>query len=217
MTIGSSGRYSGGAVVRWTCCGYPVLTQLRVHDAHGRFRRPARAADRRDTGTVSQQEIDAYLAALDEPKRSTLEVLRNAILEVVPGAEQGLAYGMPAFKVSGRTVAGFAAFKHHLSYMPHSGSVLVVLGDDVAGYETSKGALKFPVDKPLPKPLVRNLINERLRELGGGRHLDNRSCGRTLSLGEACRRAEPAIGDLDGRNVSRTDVPLSAGSAIERN
>lgn len=65
----------------------------------------ARAADRRDTGTVSQHEIDAYLAALDEPKRSTLEVLRKTILEVVRDADQGLAYGVPAFRVSGKTVA----------------------------------------------------------------------------------------------------------------
>lgn len=71
-----------------------------------RLRRPARAADRRDTGPVSRHEIDAYLAALDEPKRSTLEQLRKTILEVVPDAEQGLAYGMPAFKVRGKTVAG---------------------------------------------------------------------------------------------------------------
>ncbi len=115
---------------------------------------------------MSQDEIDAYLAGLDEPKRSTLAQLRKTILEVVPDAEQGLAYGMPAFKVRGKTVAGFAAFKHHLSYMPHSGSVLAALGDDVADYETSKGALKFAVNRPLPKRLVRKLIDERLRELG---------------------------------------------------
>lgn len=93
--------------------------------------------------------------------------MRKTILEVLPDAEQGLAYGMPAFKVGGKTVAGFAAFMRHLSYMPHSGSVLAALGDDVADFETSKGALKFAVDKPLPKRLVRKLLNERLRELGG--------------------------------------------------
>ena len=62
---------------------------------------------------MAQDEIDAYLAALEEPKRSTLEKLRTVILEVVPDAEQGLAYGAPAFKVRGKTVAGFAAFKNH--------------------------------------------------------------------------------------------------------
>lgn len=115
---------------------------------------------------MAQTEIDAYVAALEEPKRSTLEALRKAIMEVVPDAEQCLSYGMPAFKVRGKTVAGFAAFKNHLSYLPHSGSVLADLGDDVAGYETSKGSLKFAVYKPLPKRLVNKLITARMRELG---------------------------------------------------
>jgi uncharacterized protein YdhG (YjbR/CyaY superfamily) len=115
---------------------------------------------------VASQEIDRYLAALDEPKRSTLEALRNSILEIVPRADQCMSYGMPAFKVEGKTVAGFAAFKNHLSYMPHSGSVLATMRDDTASYETSKGTLKFALDKPLPKRLVKKLISTRMRELG---------------------------------------------------
>jgi uncharacterized protein YdhG (YjbR/CyaY superfamily) len=118
------------------------------------------------TRLVAHDEIDAYLAGLEEPKRSTLEALRKAILEVVPDAEQGLSYGVPAFKVGGKAVAGFAAFTNHLSYLPQSGSVLAEVGDDVAGYETSKGALKFAIDEPLPKRLVRTLVTARLRELG---------------------------------------------------
>ena len=84
----------------------------------------------------------------------------------MPEAEQCISYGMPAFKVAGKTVAGFAAFKHHLSYLPHSGSVLSTLGDDVTGYETTKGALRFAIDKPLPKGLVQKLVTARMRELG---------------------------------------------------
>jgi uncharacterized protein YdhG (YjbR/CyaY superfamily) len=115
---------------------------------------------------MSRQEIDGYLAALDEPERDTLEALRNSILEVVPDADECISYGMPAFKVQGKTVAGFAAFKDHLSYLPHSGSVLAELGDEVARYETSKGSLKFAIGKPLPKRLVKRLITTRMRELG---------------------------------------------------
>jgi uncharacterized protein YdhG (YjbR/CyaY superfamily) len=111
-------------------------------------------------------EIDRYLAGLDEPRRSTLEALRKSIMEVVPGAEQCISYGMPAFKVQGKTVAGFAAFKNHLSYLPHSGSVLATLPDDVAPYETSKGSLKFAINDPLPKRLVKKLIHTRMEELG---------------------------------------------------
>ena len=115
---------------------------------------------------MSAAEIDAYLAALDDPKRSTLEALRRSILQVVPEAEQGISYGMPAFKLQGKTFAGFAAFKAHLSYLPHSGSVLATLGDDLAGYEQSKGALRFPIDEPLPQPLVEQLVRTRLHQLG---------------------------------------------------
>ena len=115
---------------------------------------------------MATSDVDRYLAVLDEPKRSTLEALRTSILEAVPDAEQCISYGVPAFKVAGRTVAGFAAFKHHLSYLPHSGSVLSTLAGDVAGYETSKGALRFAINQPLPKPLVKKLIAARMRELG---------------------------------------------------
>jgi uncharacterized protein YdhG (YjbR/CyaY superfamily) len=70
--------------------------------------------------------------------------LRRDVLAVVPDAEQCISYGVPAFKVNGTTVAGFAAFRHHLSYLPHSGSVLPALGDDLAGYRGStKSALHF--------------------------------------------------------------------------
>jgi uncharacterized protein YdhG (YjbR/CyaY superfamily) len=115
---------------------------------------------------VGAQEVDRYLAALDEPRRSTLDALRTSILEVTPDAEQCISYGAPAFKVQGKTVAGFAAFKNHLSYLPHSGTVLATIPDEVAAYETSKGSLKFAVDTPLPKRLVKKLIDARRRELG---------------------------------------------------
>ena len=114
---------------------------------------------------MPRDEIDAYLAGLEAPARRTLEELRRTILKVVPDAEEGLSYGVPAFRVRGKAVAGFAAFKNHLTYLPHSGSVLSELGDDVAGYETSKGSLKFAIDTPLPVDLVAKLVAARLREL----------------------------------------------------
>jgi uncharacterized protein YdhG (YjbR/CyaY superfamily) len=115
---------------------------------------------------VSTAEVDDYLRGLDEPKRITLEALRRTILEVVPEAEQGISYNVPAFRVGGKVVAGFAAFKHHLSYLPFSGSVLAAVGADLTGYTTTKSALHFPVDEPLPKQLVEKLIAARRRELG---------------------------------------------------
>ena len=118
---------------------------------------------------MSKQEVDRYLASLDEPKRSTLEALRRAIVEIIPTAEQGISYGVPAFRLKGKVVAGFAAFKNHLSYLPHSGSEFPELGDEIAQYKTSTGALQFRIDRPLPKALVRKLIAVRKRQaLPGG-------------------------------------------------
>ncbi len=114
---------------------------------------------------MSAEEIDAYLEGLDEPKRGTLRQLRETILEIVPEAEQGISYSLPAFRMQGKVVAGFAAFKDHLSYLPHSGSVIPQLSDEVAGYGGTKSALHFPVDTPLPRPLVEKLITVRLRQI----------------------------------------------------
>uniref|UniRef100_A0A8W7P233 YdhG-like domain-containing protein n=1 Tax=Anopheles coluzzii TaxID=1518534 RepID=A0A8W7P233_ANOCL len=101
---------------------------------------------------------------LDEPQRSTLAELRRTILDIVPAAEETISYGMPAFRLNGKVIAGFAAFKHHVSYFPHSGSVLAVLKDDLVGYKTSKGTLRFASDVPLPRPLVEKLLAVRIEQ-----------------------------------------------------
>ena len=72
---------------------------------------------------MSEKEIDDYLDGLEEPKKSTLAQLRETIVAIVPDAEEGISYGVPAFKLRGKVIAGFAAYKDHLSYLPHSGSV----------------------------------------------------------------------------------------------
>jgi uncharacterized protein YdhG (YjbR/CyaY superfamily) len=110
-------------------------------------------------------QVDDYLRDLEEPKRGTLEALRRTILEVVPEAEQVISYRVPAFRLRGKVIAGFAAFKDHLSYLPFSGSVLGQLADELDGYTMTKSALHFPVDRPLPKELVKKLIEVRLAEV----------------------------------------------------
>jgi len=117
-----------------------------------------------DSRVVSREEVDAYLESLDEPKRSTLRELRQSILDFVPEVEQCISYGVPAFRLQGKVIAGFAAFKRHLSYLPHSGSVFPELRDEVAPYVTSTGALQFPVDACLSKPLVQKLVSVRIKQ-----------------------------------------------------
>jgi uncharacterized protein YdhG (YjbR/CyaY superfamily) len=118
---------------------------------------------------VSKAEIDRYLGTLDEPKRATLTRLRDTIVAIVPDAEQCMSYGVPAFKLRGKTIAGFAAFKGHLSYLPHSGSVIGRLAKETEAYAKTKGSLHLPVDQPLAKELVKKLLDTRMAEAFGPR------------------------------------------------
>ena len=113
---------------------------------------------------MSATDVDDYLAGIEDTKRSTLQQLRRTILEIIPDAEQCISYGLPAFRLNGKVVAGFAAFKNHLSYLPHSGSVFPELREELASYQTSSGALRFAIDTPLPKPLVERLIAVRISQ-----------------------------------------------------
>jgi uncharacterized protein YdhG (YjbR/CyaY superfamily) len=116
---------------------------------------------------MSASEIDHYLSSLQEPKRSTLSQLRDTIVAIVPAADQGISYGVPAFRLEGKTIAGFAAFKNHLSYLPHSGRVIRRLESDTEGYTKTKGALHFGVSEPLPEGLVKKLLDARIAEAFG--------------------------------------------------
>jgi uncharacterized protein YdhG (YjbR/CyaY superfamily) len=143
------------------CGAEPVTSGGRVRVSSHLDGEPPAAENR----AMSSGEIDTYLEALDEPKRTTLQTLRQTICEIVPDVEECISYGMPAFRRKGKVIAGFAAFRNHLSYLPHSGRVLAQLPGDLAGYVTSKGALQFPIDQPLPKELVKKLIAVRLEEV----------------------------------------------------
>lgn len=127
-----------------------------------------RPTDRRGEGAGAKptvpNPIDEYLARLDEPKRNTLTALRDVILSIVPEAEQCISYGMPAFRLHGKVIAGFAAFTHHLSYLPHSGSVISKLQKETASYASTPGSLHFALDTPLPRALVEKLIAVRIEE-----------------------------------------------------
>jgi uncharacterized protein YdhG (YjbR/CyaY superfamily) len=149
--------------------GPTAIAALReaLHE-HGLSFQPNTPASRGATGAAgSGNAVDEYLRGVQEPGRSTLQTLRRTILEIVPDAEEVISYRVPAFRVRGETVAGFAAFKNHLSYLPFSGSVLSQLADELDGYAMTKSSLHFPVDRPLPKALVKKLIRVRLAQADG--------------------------------------------------
>jgi uncharacterized protein YdhG (YjbR/CyaY superfamily) len=114
---------------------------------------------------MSSKEVDIHLSRIPEPQRSTLKVLRTTIQEVLPEAEEVISYGFPGYKLDGKIICGFDAFKQHCSFFPHSSLVIPALSKELAKFKTSKGAIQFPVDKPLPATLVRKLISTRIRLL----------------------------------------------------
>ena len=108
--------------------------------------------------------IDEYLASLDGETRAALETLRRTIRAIAPRAEECISYRIPAFRLDGRIIAGFAAFKHGCSYFPFSGSTLGALASELKSYDQTKSALHFSPGKPLPVALVRKLIRTRIAE-----------------------------------------------------
>lgn len=108
--------------------------------------------------------IEAYLAKIPEPARSTLEKIRATIRATVPAeAAECISYGMPAFRHKGALV-GYAAFKEHCSFFPMSATLLDDFAADLKDHRTSKGTLQFPVDKPLPAPLLKKLVKARVAQ-----------------------------------------------------
>ena len=114
---------------------------------------------------MSSKQVTAHIARIPEPQKSTLLQLRKTIQEIIPNAEEVISYGFPGYRLNGKVICGFDAFKNHCSFFPHSSLVIPELEKELANYKTSKGALQFQIDKPLPKRLVKKLIATRLRIL----------------------------------------------------
>jgi len=118
------------------------------------------------TSPGGPRSIDAYLAGVKDPTaKKTLAALRMQLRKLLPEAVETISYGMPAFKVDGNAVAGFAFFKSHCGYYPFSGSVVPTLKTHLDGYATSKSGVTFPPDTPLPAKLVKTLVQARLAEI----------------------------------------------------
>ena len=110
------------------------------------------------------RNIDEYLAALPPDTRAALEKVRRAVHAAAPGAEECISYGMPAFRLNGKLIAGFRAAAEHCSYHPMSGETVATLAADLAKYKTSRGTIRFQPRDGLPATLVRKLVTARIAE-----------------------------------------------------
>src|SRR5262245_29065760 len=121
-------------------------------------------ATRRMFVATKPQTIDEYLAGLSPENHAALQKIRRAVHAAAPGAEECISYGMPAFRLHGKLIAGFKAAKNHCSFHPMSGDTVATLEAELAGYETSRGTVRFSTPAGLPATLVRKLVETRIAE-----------------------------------------------------
>jgi uncharacterized protein YdhG (YjbR/CyaY superfamily) len=105
--------------------------------------------------------VDEYIAAQSPAAQPRLRELRAIIRAAVPEAEEVFRYDMPTYRLRGSNVAYFGAAKHHCALY---GGLLEGLAEELSGYETSSGAVRFPLDRPIPEDLVRKLVLARVAE-----------------------------------------------------
>jgi uncharacterized protein YdhG (YjbR/CyaY superfamily) len=126
------------------------------------------SANPKDAANGSK-DVDEYLAQVPEDARAALQKLRKTIRAAVPKATEGISYGIPTFKLHGRALVWYAAFKNHCSFFPLSSAMREAHGKDLEGYDTtSKGTLRFSANKPLPTAVVRKLVKMRIAENEAG-------------------------------------------------
>jgi uncharacterized protein YdhG (YjbR/CyaY superfamily) len=111
--------------------------------------------------------VDDYLDGLQDAERAPFAHIRAIVHRLVPDVEEGVAYGMPAFKHRQRPLLGFRAAKRHLSVFPFSPAAVDAVRDAAADFDISKGTIRFTAERPLPDAVVERLIDERMREIDG--------------------------------------------------
>ncbi len=154
--------------------------------------------------------IDEYLATAGADQRTALEKLRKTIKAIVPTAEECIAYGVAAFRLNGKAIAGLGASTNHCSYFPMSGAIVAALRDELKGYETSKGSIRFQAAKPLPASLVRKLVQARIAEIDGrgAKASRPRAAARKRTAGRSSDRSQtdPAVTEF----LRELDHPLKS-------
>jgi len=126
--------------------------------------------------------IDEYISTFPEDVRKILNTLRQTIKEVAPDAEETINYQIPTFTLHGNLVH-FAAFENHIGFYP-TPSGMEAFKKELSGYKGAKGSVQFPIDQPLPLPLIRKIVEYRVKE-NVERNLKKKSSGKKNQKGES--------------------------------
>jgi uncharacterized protein YdhG (YjbR/CyaY superfamily) len=113
------------------------------------------------------RNIDEYLGGVNAGQRAALEKLRLTIRAAAPDSEESISYGLAAFRLKGRPLVAFGAWANHCAFYPMSSTVVEAFADQLKGFRTSKGTIRFSPDEPLPASLVKKLVKERVAEITG--------------------------------------------------
>lgn len=149
--------------------------------------------------------VDAWIAALPPDRRAVMAALRDAVLAEAPEATQAVSYQLPAFKLHGRGLVAFGSAARHLALYPMSGTAIEAHRDALAGFDCSKGTIRFTVERPLPTELVRRLVRWRVAEEAAARPPRPRSARPSAA-------APPAPGvDALRRAVREADASIVEG------
>jgi uncharacterized protein YdhG (YjbR/CyaY superfamily) len=115
---------------------------------------------------VNNQTVDGYITGFPDETQEILNIIRKTIKEAAPDAKEVISYRMPAFKLNNRILVYFAAYNKHIGFYP-TASGIEAFREEITGYETSKGTVKFPINKDMPLELIRRIVKYRVAEIAG--------------------------------------------------
>ena len=118
-----------------------------------------------DDRKVGEAKRRAYFATLPPAVRARMKAVRDIVRGIAPDAVEVFSYGIPGFKLDGKPLVWYAAFKHHTSLYPMTASIRKAHSAALKGYKMSTGTVQFPLDAPLPTALVKRLVKARLAQL----------------------------------------------------
>ena len=122
-------------------------------------------------------QVRGYMAAQPAKHRAALRTIRAAIRATAPKAVEHFSYGIPGFRLNGRPLIWYAAFKQHVSLYPVTAPIRRALAKAIEGYETSTGTLRLPLDEPMPVALIKKIVRARALDSARARALDSRAGG----------------------------------------